>query len=59
MLDLALDALISSIRPLGLNKKKFIRTIRELSQQDSNIQTKASSHATMLEITEKILSRGL
>lgn len=57
--DAVLDAVAKSLRPLGLDKKKFRRAISEISQQLPNDGPQASRHVFLLNAARKFLARGI
>ncbi|MGH1590625.1 hypothetical protein ACRBEV_22555 [Methylobacterium phyllosphaerae] len=57
--DAVLDAVAKSLRPLGLDKKKFRRAISEISRLLPNDGPQASRHALLLNATRKFLARGI
>lgn len=56
--DFILDAIVKSVRPLGLDRKKFLRLISEISRQVPSDGSEASRHALRFDATKKILARG-
>ncbi|MCJ2073112.1 hypothetical protein MKK75_30745 [Methylobacterium sp. J-030] len=57
--DIVLDAVIKSLRPLGLDKKKFRRAIADIGRQIPNGGPQASQHFALLNAARKVLSREL
>jgi chromosome segregation ATPase len=58
-LDCVLNAVIKSLRPLGLDKKKFSREMINISRHVPNDGTQASRHLLLHTAATKVLKRKI